>query len=122
MRDAAMVGKLAADDAGAMDAGTVVEMATTGGADLLGIDGGRIEAGANADLAVVDLDRPHLTPAHDLVSHLVYAARGSDVRHTVCDGRVLMRDREVLTLDEAAVIDRAEEHARELIARAEGEA
>ncbi len=122
MRDAAMVGKLAADDAGAMAAGTVLDVATRGGADLLGIDGGRIEVGAAADLAVVDLDRPHLTPAHDLVSHLVYAARGSDVRHTVCDGRVLMQDREVLTLEEAAVIDRAEEHARELIARAEGEA
>ncbi|MFB6228668.1 MAG: amidohydrolase [Halobacteriales archaeon] len=119
MRDAAMVGKLAADDASAMDAETVVEIATAGGADLLGIDAGRIEAGANADLAVVDLDRPHLTPGHDLVSHLVYAARGGDVRHTVCDGRVLMRDRDVLTLDETAVNERAAEHAEELIARAE---
>jgi 5-methylthioadenosine/S-adenosylhomocysteine deaminase len=120
MCDAAMVGKLAAEDASAMCAETVLETATAGGADLLGIDGGRIEAGANADLAVVDLDRPHLTPAHDPVSHLVYAARGSDVRHTVCDGRVLMRDREVLTLEEAAVVERAREHARDLIARAEG--
>jgi 5-methylthioadenosine/S-adenosylhomocysteine deaminase len=117
MRDAAMVGKLAADDASAMDAGTVFEIATAGGADLLGIDSGRIEAGANADLAVVDLDRPHLTPAHDLVSHLVYAARGSDVRHTVCDGQVVMEDREVLTLDASAVVDRAAEHAQELVAR-----
>jgi 5-methylthioadenosine/S-adenosylhomocysteine deaminase len=120
MRDAAMVGKLAADDASAMPAGTVLEAATAGGADLLGIDAGRIETGANADLAVVDLDRPHLTPAHDLVSHLVYAARGSDVRHTLCDGEVLMRDREVLTLDEGAVIERATEHARDLIKRTAG--
>jgi 5-methylthioadenosine/S-adenosylhomocysteine deaminase len=121
MRDAAMVGKLAADDASAMEAGTVLEAATAGGADLLGIDAGRIEVGSNADLAVVDLDRPHLTPAHDLVSHLVYAAKGSDVRHTVCDGRVLMENREVLTLNEAAVTKRAEEHARNLIERADGE-
>jgi 5-methylthioadenosine/S-adenosylhomocysteine deaminase len=121
MRDAAMVGKLAADDASAMPAGTVLEAATAGGADLLGIDAGRIEVGANADLAVVDFDRPHLTPAHDLVSHLVYAARGSDVRHTVCDGEVLMEDREVLTLDEATVTERAEEHARDLVERADGE-
>jgi 5-methylthioadenosine/S-adenosylhomocysteine deaminase len=118
MRDAAMIGKLAAGDASAMDAGSVMEAATAGGADLLGIDSGRIEAGANADLAVLDLDRPHLTPAHDLVSHLAYAARGSDVRHTVCDGAVLMRDREVLPLDAPAVRERAEEHARDLITRA----
>jgi len=118
MRDAAMVGKLAADDASAVPAQAVVEMATAGGADLLGFDSGRIKAGANADLAVVDLDAAHLTPQHDLVSQLAYAARGSDVRHTVCDGTVLVRDREVTVFDEAAVRDRAGEHARALVDRA----
>ncbi|WP_276273314.1 amidohydrolase [Haloarcula litorea] len=118
MRDAAMVGKLAADDAAAVDAGTVVEMATANGAELLGFDSGRVEPGANADLAVLDLDAAHLTPAHDLVSHLTYAARGSDVCHTVCDGEVLMRDREVEVFDEAAVRDRAAEHADSLVGRA----
>ncbi|NHN60339.1 MULTISPECIES: amidohydrolase [Halorussus] len=119
MRDAAMVGKLAADDASAVPAEAVVRMATEGSAAALGFDSGRIEAGANADLAVVDLDAAHLTPHHDLVSHLVYAARGSDVRHTICDGAVLMRDREVLTLDAAAVRDRAEERAAAVVERAE---
>jgi 5-methylthioadenosine/S-adenosylhomocysteine deaminase len=118
MRDAAMLGKLAAEDASAVPAETVVEMATRGGADLLGFDGGRLEAGANADLAVVDLDAAHLTPAHDLVSHLAYAARGSDVVHTVCDGRVLMRDGEVTVLDEHSVRERASDHATGLIERA----
>ena len=118
LRDAAMVGKLAADDASAVPAATVVEMATANGADLLGFDGGRIEAGANADLAVLDLDAAHLTPAHDLVSHLAYAAGGSDVRHTVCNGQVLMRDREVTVFDEAAVRERASEHAAALVDRA----
>jgi 5-methylthioadenosine/S-adenosylhomocysteine deaminase len=118
MRDAAMVGKLATGDASAAPAETVVRMATEGGATALGFDAGRIEEGAAADLAVVDLGAPHLTPRHDLVSHLVYAARGSDVRHTVCDGQVLMRDREVLTLDEASVRARAQEHARDAIERA----
>jgi 5-methylthioadenosine/S-adenosylhomocysteine deaminase len=121
MRDAAMLGKLQTDDASAVPADAVVEMATQGSAELLGIDSGRIEERANADLAVVDLDRPHLTPDHDLVSHLAYAVKGSDVRHTVCDGRVLMRDREVVTFDEASVRERAAEHARDLVARAEGE-
>ena len=119
MRDAAMSGKLAADDASAVDAGTVVEMATAGSADVLGMDSGRIAEGANADLAVVDLDAAHLTPAHDLVSHLAYAVRGSDVCHTVCDGQVLMRDREVTVVDEEAVRERAEERAQSLVERAE---
>jgi len=118
MRDAAMVGKLAADDAAAVDAATVVEMATRGSAAALGVDSGRIEAGANADLAVLDLDVPRLTPAHDLVSHLAYAVRGSDVRHTVCDGRILMRDRELRTLDEERVVERARRRAGEVAERA----
>ncbi|TKX77158.1 amidohydrolase, partial [Halorubrum sp. SD626R] len=119
MRDAAMLGKLAADDASAVPAEAAVEMATAAGADAIGLPGGRIEPGAAADLAVVDLDAPHLTPVHDPVSHLAYAARGSDVRHTVCDGRVLMRDRDVLTLDADAVRARAADAARDLIDRVE---
>jgi len=119
MRDAAMLGKLAADDAAAVPAPAVVEMATAAGADALGLPGGRVAPGAAADLAVVDLDAPHLTPVHDPVSHLAYAARGSDVRHTVCDGDVLMRDREVLTLDADAVQERAANAASDLVDRVE---
>ena len=118
IRDAVMLGKLAADDASAVAAPTAVEMATAGSAGALGFDSGRIEVGANADIAVVDLDATHLTPDHDPVSHLAYAARGSDVRHTVCDGDVLMRDRELLTLDLDSVMERAEEHAAALFDRA----
>jgi 5-methylthioadenosine/S-adenosylhomocysteine deaminase len=118
MRDAAMVGKLATGDASAVPAEAVVEMATAGGADALGLPVGRIEPGRPADLAVVDLETAHLTPAHDLVSHLAYAAHGSDVRHTVCDGQVLMRDREVLTLDERATREEATERAMAAVERA----
>ncbi|GGM58869.1 5-methylthioadenosine/S-adenosylhomocysteine deaminase [Halarchaeum rubridurum] len=119
MRDAAMLGKHAANDASAVPAEAVVEMATAGGADALGFDAGRIAAGRKADLAVVDFEAAHLTPTHDAVSNLAYATRGSDVRHTVCDGEVLVRDGEVRTLDEDAVRERAAEHARDLVARAE---
>jgi len=119
MCDAAMLGKLAADDASAVDAPTAVRMATGGSARAVGLPCGRIEAGGPADLAVVDLKATHLTPAHDLVSHLVYAARGPDVRHTVCDGRVLMRDRTVRTLDADAVRETARERARMLVERVE---
>jgi len=118
LRDAAMLGKLATGDAAAVPAEAAVEMATAGGARALGFDSGRIEAGANADLAVVDFSAPHLTPVHDYVSHLAYAATGSDVRHTVCDGEVLLRDREVLPLDEAAVRERAAARAATVAERA----
>ncbi|MFB6301284.1 MAG: amidohydrolase [Haloferacaceae archaeon] len=118
-RDAAMLAKHAAGDAAAVPAEAAVRMATAGGSEALGLDAGRIDSGAAADLAVVDLEAAHLTPRHDLVSHLAYAARGSDVRHTICDGRVLMRDREVLPLDAAAVRERAAERARGLLARAD---
>ncbi len=119
IRDAAMLGKLAADDASAVAAASAVGLATAGSADAIGVNAGRIGAGANADLAVIDLNAGHLTPRHDLVSHLAYAARGSDVRHTVCAGDVLMRDREVTTLDAIAVRDRAEAQAADLVSRAE---
>jgi 5-methylthioadenosine/S-adenosylhomocysteine deaminase len=117
MRDAAMLGKLAADRADAVAAPDAIRMATEGGADALALPGGRIEPGAAADLAVVSLDAPHLTPVHDVVSNLVYAARGSDVRHTVCDGQVLMRDREVLTLDAASVVEDAQARAEAMAER-----
>jgi Cytosine deaminase and related metal-dependent hydrolases len=77
--------------------------------------GGLIEVGAAADLAVVDLDAPHLVPRHDIVSHLVYAASGRDVRHTICDGQVLMEDRHIPGMDVAAVCATAEAQARELV-------
>ncbi len=118
MRDAAMLGKLAAGDASAVPAPAVVRMATEGSAAALGLDSGRIEEGANADLAVIDLDAPHLTPRNDLVSHLAYATRGSDVRHTVCDGAVLMADRELQTIDEERAKREASEQAEALFERA----
>jgi 5-methylthioadenosine/S-adenosylhomocysteine deaminase len=117
MRDAAMLGKLGAEDAAAVPASAAVRMATEGSAAALGFDAGRVEEGAKADLAVVDLGGANLTPEHDLVSHLAYAASGKDVRHTVCDGQVLMADREIQTLDAEAVKERAEEQAAELVER-----
>ena len=121
LRDAAMLGKLAADDASAVPAAAAVRMATAGGAAVLDLPGGRVEPGAAADLAVVGLDAAHLTPRHDPVSHLAYAASGHDVRHTVCDGRVLMRDREVLALDPEATKREATRRSRDAVSRATGD-
>lgn len=118
MRDAAMLGKLAGEDASAVPAPTALTMATADGATAIGLPGGELVEGGVADLAVVDFTAPNLNPVHDYVSHLVYAATGANVRHTVCDGQVLMRNREVLTLDEAAVRTRARDHASRLVDRA----
>ncbi|MFP4590376.1 MAG: amidohydrolase [Halobacteriales archaeon] len=118
LRLAALLAKVREDDATAIPASAAVEAATRGGASLLGVERYGLEPGAPADLAVIDLRAPHFAPDHDLVSHLAYVAKGPDVRHTVCDGRVLMRDGTVTTLDEAAVRERATRRARALIERA----
>ena len=113
MRQAAFLHKLDTRDPRAVPAPAVLEMATIGGARALGMEReiGSIEAGKRADLIVVGMRRARQTPRYDALSHLVYATRGDDVETTVVDGRVLMRDRKVLTLDEAAVLDEAEAFA-----------
>lgn len=82
-----------------------LEMATLGGARALHLEKeiGSIEPGKRADLILVDLGAPHLTPLYNLRSHLVYAAKASDVADTIVNGRVLMRNRRLLTLDEESV-------------------
>ena len=79
--------------------------------DVLATDlaGNSLEPGKKADCIVLDLDQPHLTPIYHPVSHLVYAARGSDVVHSVIGGRQVMRNRQLLTLDEKAILARAAE-------------
>jgi len=118
-RHVALVAKTREDDASVVSAQEALEAATEGGAGLLGTGAGVIEEGRPADLAVVDMDAPHLTPKHDLVSHAVYAANGADVKTTVVDGEVLMEDGVVETMDEREVIAEAQETARELVERAE---
>ena len=62
-----------------------------------------------ADLILVDLKKPHLRPLHNIYSHLVYSANGSDVSTTICNGKVLMEDRKVLTLKEEDIYEKVEE-------------
>ncbi|MFZ5774301.1 MAG: amidohydrolase family protein [Thermodesulfobacteriota bacterium] len=99
-----------------MPAATVLAMATRGGAAVLGAAEriGSLEKGKKADLIVLDLDQPHLTPLYNIPSHLVYAARGADVVHSVINGRVVMRDRRLATIDEKALLARMNELGREI--------
>ena len=81
---------------------------------------GSIAVGRRADLILVDLTGPHTQPVHDLAATLVHSARSGDVRTTVVDGRVLMRDRELLTVDVAAVVAELGERMPALVERGHG--
>jgi 5-methylthioadenosine/S-adenosylhomocysteine deaminase len=106
MRFAALLQKHARSDPRALPAQAVLDMATRNGAAALGLGDkvGSIEAGRRADVILVDTRGPRQTPIFDPVSHLVYVAHGADVTTTIVNGKVLMRDRKVLTLDEAKVL------------------
>ena len=106
MRQAAFLAKLVANDPRAIPAPVALEMATIDGARVLGMDHtiGSLEPGKRADLIVVSMAAARQTPMYDPVSHLVYVTRGDDVQTTIVNGRALMRDRKVLTLDSRQVL------------------
>jgi 5-methylthioadenosine/S-adenosylhomocysteine deaminase len=101
-----------------LPAARVVALATTDGAAVLGLGGttGTLAPGKAADLIVVDLNQPHLTPLYDPYSHLVYAARAADVRHVMAAGRWLLFDRRLTTLDWPALAETARLISRDLAA------
>jgi 5-methylthioadenosine/S-adenosylhomocysteine deaminase len=101
MDTAAKLHKVNSLDPTVLDARTVLRMATIDAARALGLAErvGSLEAGKKADLIVIDTRRPHLTPMYHPLSHLVYAARGSDVSTVMINGRLVMEDRRILTFD-----------------------
>ncbi|MDP2862193.1 MAG: amidohydrolase [Desulfobacterales bacterium] len=101
MSMAAKLGKVHMRDPAAMNAKSVLRMATIDGARALGLSGitGSLEPGKKADIIILDTRKPHLTPMYNPVSHLVYAARGSDVLTSVINGRLIMEERKILSLD-----------------------
>ena len=113
MRIAALLAKHDSADPSTLSARTVLEMATIRGARALGMDGriGSLEPRKRADLITVSVSGARQTPMYDPISHLVYVIHGDDVRNTVVNGKVLMRDRNVLTLDPTAVIAEAQSWA-----------
>ncbi len=111
MSTAAKLHKLISRDPAALPAEKVLEMATVGGARVLGLDKeiGSLEAGKKADLIVVDTDAAHGVPLYHSYSQVVYALKGADVRTSVINGKVVMLDRKVLTLDENRIMQKAKE-------------
>ncbi|MCX5885121.1 MAG: amidohydrolase [Proteobacteria bacterium] len=102
---AARLHKVMANDPTVLDARTALTLTTINGAKVLRRDDiGSLEQGKKADLIMIDLDKPHLVPLYNPYSHLVYAASGADVTTTIINGRVIMRDRKILTVDEEEVM------------------
>ncbi|MDR3121820.1 MAG: amidohydrolase [Clostridiales bacterium] len=101
MRLAALLHKGISGEPTAVTAAEAFRMATRNGAEALGFsETGGIEPGKKADLAILSLDKPHLTPIYDHLSALVYAARASDVETVIVDGKVLMENGALTTIDE----------------------
>ena len=95
-----------------------LELATREGARYLRIDAGQIAVGKLADLAVIDLERPHLIPRHRTVPALVYSATPADVVMTIVGGEVVYADGACTRVDEAEVMAEAQSRAEDLVHRA----
>src|SRR5699024_8502840 len=103
-------GKVAAGDAAAVSAGTVLHMATLGGARALGLEHeiGSIEVGKAADLCAIDLDSLETRPVFDCLAAIIYSADRRQVTDTWVAGRRLLHDRRLTTLDERTIMMRAD--------------
>ena len=102
----------------ALNAKAVVEMATIEGARALHMEKeiGSLEAGKKADMILNSLDEPNRVPMYDAYAQLAYALKGNDVETVVIGGRVVMRDRKLLTVNEAEVIEKAREYKKTVAA------
>jgi len=119
MKTASLLQKARLLDPLVLNSETVLEMATLNGAKALGLQDqiGSIEAGKKADLILLNIKKPHLTPAYNIVSNLVYSAAGSDVDTVIIDGKVVMQNRIVKTLDEEQILDEAAVRGARLLER-----
>ena len=115
MKLAALLGKAWRKDPEVLTASEMLEAATCTGADILGLKAGQIEAGYLADLCLIDLQSPAFTPNFNFVSNLVYAANGSCVDTVICNGKVLMRHKQVP--GEAEILEQAARCAYNLVKR-----
>jgi cytosine/adenosine deaminase-related metal-dependent hydrolase len=119
MKMASLLQKVRLLDPQVMNAEVALEMATINGATALGLEKeiGSIENGKKADLILVKLKAPHLVPTFNPISNLIYAAEGSDVETVLIDGKVIMQDRTVKTLDESRILQQAHERGQKLLER-----
>jgi 5-methylthioadenosine/S-adenosylhomocysteine deaminase len=119
MKLAALLQKVHNMDPTALAAKKAFEVATYQGAAALGMknDLGTIETNKKADLVIMDIKSPHLTPFRHPLSHIVYSASGSDINTTICNGTILMENREVLTISEEQVMEIAQNAAEDMLSK-----
>ena len=119
MKMAALLQKLDCLNPKVLPVYDVSRMATINGAKALGLERnvGSLEVGKKADIILVDFSKPHLRPLHNIYANIVYSARGSDVDTVIVDGKIVMENQKVKTLDEQAVIEKAEKIALDLLSR-----
>jgi len=116
MQSQALVHKGVQRDATVFPAESVLKMGTVNGAKALGFKKtGELKRGNMADFIVVSFDEPHMTPVYNPISHLVYSAKSTDVTHTYVNGQCLMKDREILTLDEQKIKEDARKWCQKII-------
>jgi 5-methylthioadenosine/S-adenosylhomocysteine deaminase len=111
---AAKLAKISKMNPLALNAKAVVEMATIDGARALHMEKeiGSLEAGKKADLILISLEEPNAVPMYDVYAQIAYSLKGSDVETVVIGGRVVMRERKLLTIDEPAVLEKAREYGK----------
>lgn len=116
MRLSALLHKATTGDATVVSARQALLMATRIGARCLNLEAeiGSLEMGKKADIAILDFDKPHLAPRHNVVSHLVYAAQSSDVDSVLVDGKILLRRGQLTQTDQSEVLRKAAQAAARL--------
>ena len=119
MKIAALLQKVNTMNPTVLAAEEVFKMATINGASALGLENeiGSIDLGKKADIVLVNMKTAHLTPFRNPISHLVYSANGGDVDTVICNGEILMKNRELLTLDETMILEIAENASEDLLSK-----
>jgi 5-methylthioadenosine/S-adenosylhomocysteine deaminase len=116
VRSAAFIHKLNSNNPTVLDARTALEMVTIGGARVLRMEDkiGSLEAGKRADIIILDLNQPHAHPVYNIYSLIIYSLRGSDVETVMVDGRLMVQDRKLVTLDLDRLYDKVDALARQI--------
>jgi 5-methylthioadenosine/S-adenosylhomocysteine deaminase len=119
MKITSLLQKVTTMDPTVLNAEEVFKMATINGAKSLGLEDqiGSIEVGKKADITLIDARSPQLTPFRNPISHIVYSANGGNVDTVICNGEILMKNRELLTLDENMILEVAQNASEELLSK-----
>lgn len=116
MNTAAIIHKYTHNEPTVMNASEVIDIATIGGAKVLGLDKkiGSLEVGKLADMIIINLNKPHLIPLYNIYSQIVYSMDGNDVETVIINGKVVMKENKILTIDEKEVLNKFKEFAENL--------